>query len=79
MTTTSESVHNFLRYRAIYRFSTIEHTECITRESGDKGDGRGKDKTAGNRDIRRSVEGRGKGRGTWGIQDGHYRDFQEGK
>ena len=32
----------------------------------------------GNRDIRRSVDVRGMGRGTWGIQDGHYRDFQEG-
>ena len=36
----------------------------------------GKDKTVRNRDIRRSVEGRGMGRGTWGTQDGHYRDFQ---
>ena len=35
-------------------------------------------KTVGNRDIRRSVEGRGMGRGTRGTQDGHYRDFQEG-
>ena len=25
------------------------------------------------------LEGRGMGRGTWGIEDGHYRDFQEGK
>ena len=33
----------------------------------------------GNRDIRRSVEGREMGRGTQGIQDGHYKDFQEGK
>ena len=33
----------------------------------------------GTRDIKRSVEGRGMGRGTWGIQDGHDRDFQEGK
>ena len=37
---------------------------------------RQKDKTVGNRDIRRSVEGRGMGRRTRGIQDGHYRDFQ---
>ena len=34
---------------------------------------------SGEQDIRRSVEGRGMGRGTWGIEDGHYRDFQEGK
>ena len=33
----------------------------------------------GDRDIWRSVEGRGMGQGTRGIQDGHYRDFQEGK
>ena len=33
----------------------------------------------GNRDIRRSVEGREMGRGTWGIEDGHYRDFQESR
>ena len=33
----------------------------------------------GNGDNRRSVEGRGMGRGTRGKQDGHYRDFQEGK
>ena len=31
----------------------------------------------GNRDIRRSVEGRGIGRGTWGTQDGQYKDFQD--
>ena len=31
----------------------------------------------GNSDIRRSVEGRGMGRGTRGIQDGHHRDFQD--
>ena len=40
--------------------------------------GRGKDKTVWNRDIT-SVEGRGLGWGIWGKQDGHYRDFQEGK
>ena len=33
----------------------------------------------GNRDSRRSVKGRGMGWGTQGKQDGHYRDFQEGK
>ena len=44
-----------------------------------KGGMRGKDKTVGNRHIRRSVEGREMGRGTRGIQDGHCRDFQEGK
>ena len=42
-----------------------------------EGRDRGKDKPVGNRDIRRSVEGRGMGRGTRGTQDGHYRDFQE--
>ena len=36
-------------------------------------------KSSGNRDMRRSVEGRGMGWGTKGKQDGHYRDFQEGK
>ena len=36
------------------------------------------DKTVGKRDIR-SVERRGVGRGTRRIQDGHYRDLQEGK
>ena len=35
------------------------------------------EKTVGNRDVRRSVEGRGMGRGTRDIQDGHYRDFQD--
>ena len=32
----------------------------------------------GNKHISRSVEGRGIGWGTRGIQDGYYRDFQEG-
>ena len=41
--------------------------------------GEGRKKTAGNRDMRRFVEERGKGWGTWAIQDGHYRDFQEEK
>ena len=39
---------------------------------------RGKDKTMGSRDMR-SVEVGGMGQGTWGFQDGHYRNFQEGK
>ena len=25
------------------------------------------------------MEGRGMERGTWGIEDGHYRDFQDGQ
>ena len=36
-----------------------------------------KDKTVGNRDIRRSVERRGMEHGTRGKQDGHHRDFQD--
>ena len=48
-------------------------------KAGDERGRRGKHKIVGNRDMRRSVEGRGMRRGTWGEQDGHYRDFQEEK
>ena len=34
------------------------------------------EKSVGNRDMRRSVEGRGMVWGARGKQDGHYRDFQ---
>ena len=53
------------------------NTECTTRGAGDKKGGKEKDKTVGNRDMRRSVEGRGTGQGTQGKQDGHDRDFQD--
>ena len=44
-----------------------------------RGAGEGRKKAVGNRDTRRSVEGRGMWQGTQGKQDGHCRDFQEGK
>ena len=47
-------------------------------EQENKRGGRGKEKTVGNRDMG-SLEGRGMGRCTQGKQDGHDRDFQEGK
>ena len=53
------------------------NTQRTARGHETRGRERGKDKPVGNRDIRRSVEGRGMGRGTRGTQDGHYRDFQE--
>ena len=55
------------------------NTQRTAREARDKRGRSENDTTVGNRDIRRSVEERGIGWGTQGIQDGHYRDFQEGK
>ena len=55
------------------------NTKKHTMGAGDKEDGRGKEKTMGKRDMSRSVEGRGVGRGTRGKHNGHDKDFQEGK
>ena len=55
------------------------NTQC-TAKGGHETRGAGEGRTTQwGTDIKRSVEGRGRGWGTWGIQDGHYRDFQEGK
>ena len=40
-------------------------------------EGCGKDKTVRTRDMRRSVEGKGVGRGMQGEHDGRNRDFQD--
>ena len=53
------------------------NTQHTTREAGDKRGRRGKDKTVGKRDIRRSMEGREMGWGTRDKQDGHNRDFHD--
>ena len=53
------------------------NTEHTTRRAGDKRGWRAKNKTVGNRDIRRSVEGRGMGWGTRGKQDGTAGTFRK--
>ena len=61
--------------RGSYESEHTTHNKGIRRQ----GVGEGRTKQWGNRDIRRSVEGRGMGWGTQGIQDGYCRDFQEGR
>ena len=56
----------------------IVNTQRTTRGQETIGAGEVRTKQWGNRDIRRSVEGRGMEWGTRGIQDGHDSDFQDG-
>ena len=58
--------------------SELTHRTYNKGSRREKWGGREKCKTVRNRDMRTSVEGRGMGCGTWGKQDGHDRDFQEG-